>query len=203
MTDAQLRALLTGVVVLVIVVTLLLMLRGWRRRGHRQADLPVPSDTPLPGVADGPAELPDGDSPVRLGPVTGRYLATTSTGDWLDRIVVHGLGVPSRAEVTVRDDGVLVQRTGARDVFVPVGAVRGARLDRAIAGAVYEDGGLVVLTWQLGGHELDTGFRADQPDGHGRLAAALAGLGGAPVQDGGAPGAGRSSRADDLAGGAA
>lgn len=176
MTDTQLRALLTVAVALSAVGLLLLMLRGWRRRGRRQADLPIPSDSPLPGVTDAPADPPEQDAPVRLGPVPGRYLATTASGDWLDRIVVHGLGVPSRAEVTVRDDGVLVTRTGARDVFVPGPDVRGARRDRAIAGAVYEDGGLVVLTWLLGDQELDTGFRADHPETHEGLVTALSGL---------------------------
>lgn len=177
MTDAQLRALLTGLVVLVALAVLGLMLRGWRRRGRSQADLPAPSGLPLVGSADAPAEAPDDASPVRLGPVAGRYLATTTSGDWLDRIVVYGLGVPSRAEVSVREDGVLVSRTGARDLFVPADDVSGARLDRAIAGAVYEDGGLVVLTWRLGDRRLDTGFRADQPDRHAALVEAVGGLG--------------------------
>jgi hypothetical protein len=175
-SDTAARALLTALVVLAIVGVLLAMLRGWRRRAERQADLPVPSEVALPGVPTPPQDRPDTASAVRYGPVPGRYLATTDTADWLDRIVVHGLGVPSRAEVTVRDDGVLVERTGARDLFVPRGDVRGARLDRGIAGAVYEDGGLVVLTWQLGPKLVDTGFRGDRPDEHGDLVAAMSRL---------------------------
>lgn len=186
MSDTETRALLTALVVLVTLAVLGLMLLGWRRRGRRQGDLPAPSGAPLVGSAEAPEEAPDSASPVVLGPVSGRYLATTTSGDWLDRIVVHGLGVPSRAEVTVREDGVLVSRTGARDLFVPAAAVDAARLDRAIAGAVYEEGGLVVLTWQLGGRRLDTGFRADQPDRHGALVDAVGGLGhpSAPAEGG-------------------
>lgn len=176
MSDTVQRWVLTGAVVLVVVAALLLMRRGWRRRAQAQADVPVPSDAPLPGAPTPPAETPDAAAPVRLGPVGGRYLATTTAGDWLDRIVVHGLGVPSRAEVTVREDGALITRTGARDLFVPSDDVVGARLDRGIAGAVYEDGGLVVLTWRLGDRDLDTGFRSDHPDGHAELVTALAAL---------------------------
>jgi hypothetical protein len=188
-SDGTSRALLTALVVLAVVGVLVLMRRGWRRRAGRQADLPVPSDQPLPGPAATPAAAPDADSATRCGPVSGRYLATTSTGDWLDRIVVHGLGVPSRADVTVRDDGVLITRTGARDLFVPRDDVLGARLGRGIAGAVYEEGGLVVLSWQLGDQVLDTGFRAKQADEHAELVAAVARLGpagpGPATRDGG------------------
>lgn len=176
MSDSLERALLTAGVVAVVVVALLAMRAGWRRRARGQADLPVPSDAPLPGVPEAPAEAPAADATIRLGPEPGRYLATTTSGDWLDRVVVHGLGVPSRAELTVRDDGVLVTRTGARDLFVPRDDVVGARLDRGIAGAVYEDGGLAVLTWRLGGRELDTGFRSDHPDDHDALVAAIGSL---------------------------
>jgi len=40
----------------------------------------------------------------------------------------------------------------------------GARLDKGLAGRVYEDGGVVVVTWVLGGRELDTGLRLAGPD---------------------------------------
>ncbi|MDP9416281.1 MAG: hypothetical protein M3P48_00210, partial [Actinomycetota bacterium] len=43
-------------------------------------------------------------------------------------------------------------------VFVPAPAVRDVRLDKGMAGKFREEGGLVVLTWQLGEHALDTGF---------------------------------------------
>ena len=177
MSDAAARAALTGLVALAVLVALGLMLKGWRGRAERQAELPVPSDAPLPGGAAPPAEGPAAAAPVRLGPLPGRYLATTTSGSWLDRVVVHGLGAPSRAELTVRDDGVLLTRTGARDLFVPREDLADAHLDRGIAGAVYEDGGLVVLTWRLGDQLLDTGFRADQPDRHAEVVGSVVGLG--------------------------
>lgn len=185
LSDTSARALLTLLVLAAVVGVLALMRRGWRRRGQRQADLPEPTSLPLPGAAAAPVAAPDTDVVVRWGPVEGRYLATTGSGDWLDRIVVHGLGVPSQAAVTVRDDGVLVSRSGARDLFVPRGDLLAAQLGQAIAGAVYEEGGLVVLTWQLGDRVLDTGFRATHVDDHEKLVASMAGL----VSSGDVPGA--------------
>ena len=176
LSDTATRTLLTLLVVAAVVGVLALMRRGWRHRGHRQADLPEPTALPLPGAAATPVVAPDGDAVARCGPVEGRYLATTATGDWLDRIVVHGLGVPSRAAVTVRDDGVLVSRAGARDLFVPRADLLEAQLGQAIAGAVYEEGGLVLLTWQLGDRVLDTGFRASHVDDHEQLVAAMTAL---------------------------
>jgi hypothetical protein len=176
LSDTTTRTLLTLLVVLAAVAAVALMRRGWRRRAQRQADLPAPSVVALPGTSAKPAAEPPSEATVRRGPVAGRYLATTASGDWLDRIVVHGLGVPSQAAITVRDDGILVERTGARDVFVPGEDLVEVQLGRAIAGAVYEEGGLLVLTWRLGDRVLDTGFRAGRVDEHAELVDAIAPL---------------------------
>jgi hypothetical protein len=127
-----------------------LMWRGWRRRGRAQADLP-----PLP--APPPASRAPGADPS--GAVEGTYVGTTTAGDWLDRVVVHSLGRRSPALVRVDAGGVLVERDPEPALYVPAGAVRAVRLDRAIAGKVVEEGGLVVVTWEHGGRRLDTGVR--------------------------------------------
>ncbi|MBS2965519.1 hypothetical protein KGA66_20890 [Actinocrinis puniceicyclus] len=123
-----------------------LMWRGWKNRAARQAGLPVPSSVP-----------PDGDE---LGePVEGVYASTTKHGDWLDRIAVHGLGVRGSAWVRVGRSGVLFEREAAPDVFVPAEDVQAVQTAPGIAGKVTGGEGLVVLTWRLGGHVLDTGFQ--------------------------------------------
>jgi hypothetical protein len=152
------------VMVGVIALACWLMWRGWLARGRRQGDLPAP--------APPPADLGD---PV-AGPIDGRYLASTSAGDWLDRIVVHGLGSTAAGALSVHPQGVLFARTGADDLFIASAAIRGARLDRGIAGSVYEQGGIVVVTWDLGGRVLDTGFRASAALHHDELVAAVASL---------------------------
>jgi hypothetical protein len=121
------------------------MYRGWRNRQARQAGL-----APLP-------ELPAGD---RTRGIEGVYVATTTAGDWMDRIAVHELGVRSNGDLAVSAAGLIFHRQGATDVFIPVDHLTGVRTDRGIAGKVTaEASGLVVVTWSHDGKELDTGFR--------------------------------------------
>ncbi|WP_107434124.1 hypothetical protein [Streptomyces niveus] len=131
-----------------------LMRQGWKWRGSLQSDLPE-----LPVVPEETA----GDVTLRL---SGRYHGSTTAGQWLDRIVAHGLGVRSRAELTLTDAGVAVVRPGATDFFVPAGQLRAARLDKGIAGKVLAEGGLLILTWQHGDRLLDSGFRSDRAAEH-------------------------------------
>ncbi len=120
------------------------MYRGWRNRQSRQADL-----APLPVVPEGKARG-----------VEGVYVATTSAGDWMDRIAVHELGVRSIADLAVSEAGLIFHRQGAADVFIPADHLTGVRTDRGIAGKVTaEKSGLVVVTWTHDGRSLDTGFR--------------------------------------------
>ncbi|WP_443079291.1 PH-like domain-containing protein [Streptomyces sp. NBC_01498] len=132
-----------------------LMRQGWKWRGSLQSDLPELPQAPEPGAA--------GDVRLRL---TGRYHGSTTAGQWLDRIVAHGLGVRSRVELTLTDAGVSVVRPGAGDFFVPADRLRAARLDKGIAGKVLTEGGLLVLTWQHGDRLLDSGFRSDRAAEH-------------------------------------
>ncbi|WP_030420860.1 hypothetical protein VM636_25190 [Streptomyces sp. SCSIO 75703] len=130
-----------------------LMREGWKWRGTLQGDLPE-----LPTAPDAPG-------PVRLT-MSGRYHGSTTAGQWLDRIVARGLGTRSRAELTLTDAGLEVARPGAEDFFVPAARLRGARLDKGIAGKVLTEGGLLVVTWEHGGRLIDSGFRFDRAAEH-------------------------------------
>ncbi|WP_328559416.1 hypothetical protein [Streptomyces coelicoflavus] len=148
-----------------------LMREGWKWRGTLQSDLPAlpsrPSPTttlngggkpPLPGMPDSPGR-------AKLT-MSGRYHGSTTAGQWLDRIVAHGLGTRSRVELTLTDAGLDVVRPGAADFFVPVAALREARLDKGIAGKVLTEGGLLVVTWAHGDKLIDSGFRSDHAAEH-------------------------------------
>jgi hypothetical protein len=137
-----------------------LMRRGWKRRGSLQADLPEPH------------KLPEHPGEPRLA-LTGRYHGSTTAGQWLDRIVAHGLGVRSRVELTLTDAGLEVVRPGATDFLIPLDAVRGARLDKGIAGKVLADGGLLVVTWEHGGTLVDSGFRSERAAEHNEWVSTL------------------------------
>ncbi|MEV5932874.1 hypothetical protein ACIQCD_04450 [Streptomyces sp. NPDC093250] len=137
-----------------------LMREGWRWRGTLQSDLPE-----LPTAPDDPG-------PATLT-MSGRYHGSTTAGQWLDRIVAHGLGTRSRAELTLTDAGLDVVRPGADDFFVPAGALREARLDKGIAGKVLTEGGLLVVTWAHGDRLIDSGFRSDRAAEHTEWVEAL------------------------------
>ncbi|MFE5855227.1 hypothetical protein ACFQ61_18705 [Streptomyces sp. NPDC056500] len=130
-----------------------LMRQGWKWRGSLQSGLPPLHTAP---AQQGPAQLE----------LTGRYHGSTTAGQWLDRIVAHGLGVRSRVELTLTDAGLTVLRPGASDFFVPREALREARLDKGIAGKVLTEGGLLVITWMHGETLIDSGFRSERAAEH-------------------------------------
>ncbi|GAB1330747.1 PH-like domain-containing protein [Streptomyces sennicomposti] len=137
-----------------------LMREGWKWRGTLQGDLPE-----LPGAPEEPGA-------ARLT-MTGRYHGSTTAGQWLDRIVARGLGTRSRVELTLTDAGLDVVRPGAPDFFVPAAQLRGARLDKGIAGKVLTEGGLLIVTWTHGDRLIDSGFRSDRAAEHAEWVQAL------------------------------
>ncbi|MFF2326405.1 MULTISPECIES: hypothetical protein [unclassified Streptomyces] len=143
-----------GLIVLIAFVYWL-MRQGWKWRGSLQSDLPELATAPE-GFADD----------EKLLTLTGRYHASTTAGQWLDRIVAHGLGTRSRVELTLTARGLDVVRPGATDFFVPAAALREARLDKGIAGKVLPEGGLLIITWALGDRLIDSGFRSDRSAEH-------------------------------------
>lgn len=130
-----------------------LMREGWKWRATLQGDLP---ELPTAPAEPGTPSLT----------MTGRYHGSTTAGQWLDRVVAHGLGTRSRVELTLTDQGLDVVRPGAQDFFIPADRLRGARLDKGIAGKVLAEGGLLVITWEHGGKQLDSGFRSDRAAEH-------------------------------------
>ncbi|WP_328684524.1 PH-like domain-containing protein [Streptomyces sp. NBC_00343] len=130
-----------------------LMREGWKWRGTLQGDVPELSTAP-----DEPGE-------AKLT-MSGRYHGSTTAGQWLDRIVAHGLGTRSRVELTLTEAGLDVVRPGATDFFIPAGALREALLGKGIAGKVLSEGGLLVVTWAHGDRLIDSGFRSDHAAEH-------------------------------------
>lgn len=145
-----------AVLVLIFIATVCLavwgMRRAWLGKQAKQSFI------------DAPADLPSGF--VSEHAVEGRYLAASLTGDWLSRVVVHGLGIPSRCTLAWNRDGIAVQRPTSTSFFVPWADVISVRPDRAIAGRAFERDGIAVITIQVGANRLDFGFRADVTQGH-------------------------------------
>lgn len=138
----------------VVAVVFVLIWIGWRNRLRRQSDIGQ-----LPEVPAGLGEP--------LLAADGQYVASTTAGDWLDRVAVHGLGIRTNAELSIHPEGVLLDRPGAGPLFIPAASLAGVRQDSGMAGKFVEKDGLLILSWMLGTHALDTGFRtrraADKP----------------------------------------
>ncbi|MFM1917397.1 MAG: hypothetical protein RJB01_912 [Actinomycetota bacterium] len=141
------RLLLIGIMLGLIALTLAAMRMGWRRRQARQAHIPAPESTPaLTWTPIGPK-------------VDGLFLGTALSGDWLDRVAVHGLGVRSRGSISWGAGGVLIEREGAGNIFISEPLA--VRVDSGIAGTVRAKGSVLVVTYRLGEVVVESGFRAD------------------------------------------
>ncbi|MCW2776328.1 MAG: integral rane protein [Frankiales bacterium] len=138
-----------------------LMLKGWRSRQRRQSDLPAP-----------PA-LPADPGAVVVGATPGLFVGTVYAGEWLNRVAVHQLSDRATGWVSVRADGVLLDRESVGPLWLPWSALVDVELGDALAGKVVGREGMLVLTWRLGARELQSGFRADDHSAHRRLVDAV------------------------------
>ncbi|WP_078315914.1 transporter [Mycobacterium sp. D16Q16] len=127
-----------------------LMWRGWRARAQRQAD----SVGELPAV---PAERGD----IVIEPADGLYVGSTIAPDWQDRIAVGDLGYRASATLTRYTGGVLLERSGTADIWIPADVITEIRTAKALAGKVLTHDGILAIRWRLpSGVEIDTGFLA-------------------------------------------
>jgi hypothetical protein len=154
-TETAISTYLFGFVVVVLIALVFRrMLRGWRRRAQRQADV-IGEFPPVPEVLQ----------PAILAPTRGLYLGCTVAPDWLDRVNVGDIGYRSDATLTRHPEGILLQRAGAGPIWMPAPSITGVRTERGLAGKVLpgdNSGGVLVIRWRLpSGTEIDTGFRAE------------------------------------------
>lgn len=152
------------VLVVLIGLVIRLMMRGWRHRGQLQ-DALIGS---LPSV-------PDTVGSPTVAATRGQYLGCTLAPKWNDRVVAGDLGYRTKAVLTRYPEGIMVQRSGARPIWIPQDAVIAVRTERGIAGRTIPalphrpDDGVLAVRWRLpSGTEIDTGFRADDRAEHRR-----------------------------------
>ncbi|BBY53829.1 transporter [Mycobacterium koreense] len=144
--------------VLLIVVSWLIqsMMRGWRNRAARQAELVGA----LPPV-------PDTVGAVSAPSLRGVYVGCTLSPRWHDRVVVGDLGYRTRAVITGYPEGIMVQRSGARPIWIPREQLIAIRTERGMVGKAMSHDGILAIRWRLPtGTEIDTGFRADNRDSY-------------------------------------
>ena len=143
-------------VVIFLAVMLGAMALSWWARKKRQS-----------GYAQ--LEAPPADLGAELGEFAGLYLATTPTGEPLNRIAVRGLGYRARTTLVVSEAGLVF----IGDRFIPIASIRAVgraswTIDRGV-----EPDGLSVVSWTLGESELDSYFRLDDPEAFLRVASAV------------------------------
>jgi hypothetical protein len=169
------RWLLVAACLLVFVLALAGMRRGWQQRGRRQDWLPeLPAVPEVLGAELAPA-------------LTGLYVGTTAATRWQDRIVAGGLGARAESVTRLTEAGAVISRQGSTPVFIPAAQLIDARLEPALAGKVVGQGGLLVLRWRHGEQELDTGIRADDRTGYPAWVAAIDAVTATRTRTGGNP----------------
>ncbi|MGE2737906.1 transporter [Mycolicibacterium vaccae] len=139
------------IVVVIIAVVINMMIRGWRRRGERQAQM-LGSLPPLPDTV----------GPALVAPTKGLYVGSTLLPNWNDRIVVGDLGFRAKAVLTRYPEGIMLQRTGAGPIWIPDDLIVAIRAEKNLVGKALTHEGILAIRWRLpSGAEIDTGFRAD------------------------------------------
>jgi len=154
-----------AIVAVIISLAIRRMVLGWRRRGERQEQL----------LGELPS-LPTALGAATVAPTHGLYLGSTLASDCLERVVAGDLGYRAKAILTRYPEGILLQRSGARPIWMPHEAVTVVRIENFLAGKVIpgrrrgkdeksggiQSGGILAIRWRLpSGIEIDTGFRGD------------------------------------------
>ncbi len=158
-TDWPLRLLLTAATVAVIVLALLALRRGWRRRAHRQQ---WPALPPVPAPASATRSI------------TGKYIGTVSRGDWLDRIVAGG--AMARADVSTTAEGLLLDREGEEPLFVPAADLVDVGTAPGMLQKVFGRHGVLTVTWRWGGADVVSGIWFADPADQATVADWVRGL---------------------------
>jgi hypothetical protein len=159
---------MAGVLALLIAFIIQLMMRGWRERAGRQAEL-IGTLPPMPEMVGSPT----------VAPTRGMYVGCTLAPSWHDRIVVGDLGYRSKAVLTRYTEGILVERSGASPIWIPQESITAIRTERGMVGKVVPTGlgsrragdsragassrdGILAIRWRLpSGTEIDVGFRGN------------------------------------------
>ncbi len=147
-----------AVVAVLIAVAIQLMMRGWRRRGERQAEL----------IGTLPA-VPETVGSAIVSPTRGMYVGCTLAPNWHERVAVGDLGYRSKALLIRYPEGILVQRSGASPIWIPQESITAIRTERGMVGKVTTRHGILAIRWRLpSGTEIDTGFRGEDRDSYDR-----------------------------------
>ncbi|WP_166983618.1 hypothetical protein [Paramicrobacterium fandaimingii] len=146
--------LIPGLITAGIVIVLFgIMWRSWRRRTARDAEHAL-------------SPVPESFAPSDAYDI--QYVATTRSGEPLERLALPGLGFRGVGTLSIAPAGASLAVTGERPAFLPAASLRSAHTAQVAIDRVVEPGGLVCIAWTLlDGSECDSYVRfrvsADQP----------------------------------------
>ena len=130
------------------------MRHSWNKKARQFAHLPAPQ-----------TQAPT-DAIWTAGPVEARFGGTTTTGQWLNRVVTYGLGTPRGVQVSVSNQGLWLTDDTDFNLWLPVQDIVAVRTGRGIAGDVVEPEGMIIVSWTLGDTTLDSGIRVSRHADH-------------------------------------
>ncbi|MBV8182002.1 MAG: transporter [Mycobacterium sp.] len=143
--------IMAALLALLIAFVIQLMMRGWRERARRQAEL-IGTLPPVPETVGSPI----------VAPTRGLYVGCTVAPSWNDRVAVGDLGYRSKAVLTRYPEGIMVQRSGARPIWIPQESITDIRTERGMVGKAMTSNGILAMRWRLpSGTEIDLGFRSN------------------------------------------
>ena len=136
--------LVTALIAFLIIVAF----RAWRSRASQQES-----------VFGSPLEWLEHPSGARQWTAV-QYVATTATGDPLNRVTAHGLGARGFGKVTISSDGVLIERNGERAIGIPTNQILSVEKATTTIDRTVESDGLIQVNWSQDGFGLSTFLRA-------------------------------------------
>ena len=141
--------IMAAVLALLIAFVIQMLMRGWRARARRQAEL-IGTLPPIPETVGSPI----------VDATRGVYVGCTVAPSWNERIAVGDLGYRSKAVLTRYPEGIMVQRSGASPIWIPQESIVAVRTERGMVGKAMTTNGILAIRWQLpSGTEIDLGFR--------------------------------------------
>lgn len=123
---------------------------GWRNRARRQSGFPA-----LP-------ERPDQTGTELTPSIGGVYVSTVYAGQWQNRIVAAGLGRRAKAQLHVTPAGLLIDRIGEDEIWIPAADLREVGTSAGTAGKVMATpDAILLISWQWGDTLVSSGIRSD------------------------------------------
>lgn len=138
----------TLICIAIIFLVIALMKQGWSNRQKSQKSWGKLSEVPLQYDEKNP-----------LAVFSGTYVCTTLEGDWLERVSAESLGVKAAGQLFIFDDGLIISRVGAQDIYLSAPEIRGVRTESGVNGKFVEKDGLLVVSWLFGNYPVDSAFR--------------------------------------------